>query len=241
MHKAHDYAPAEVVGSIMLGEQMKRLVISGAHVAGILEQSLAYTPAAWVKIKVAGESGRAYTIVDPDMGNGCFAWDIALHSSSGRGDCISDWAIWAEIGAKLAVAGPRSGGFMLSEGSAWLLLIGDLSAVPALRSIANASNGLPVFLITEDLTRKQLAGLRMTDTNSVAISASTDRTETLHQLVREHLIFKNGSGQVWIAGEAGMMKSWKTLLSGASKVKLNVLTGKGYWRKGVSDHRDESP
>jgi NADPH-dependent ferric siderophore reductase len=241
MQADHQYMAAQVTHVVRLNRRMVRVTLGGAGIDQILAVPTAHTPAAWLKVNPYGQDGRAYTIVDPDNHAGTLSIDVVLHHSTERGNTVSQWATTVAHGTVLEVAGPRDGGVRIQEVAKWICLIGDESALPALRSIAYA---LPErttrTVIGESVTRAEMEVYGVSVEHVLALTSdATEREQDRQRSLAGLLPEFDGPGQVWIAGEAGMMKSWKRLFRHQAELDLHSLVGKGYWKQGVVDHRDD--
>lgn len=114
--------------------RIRRITLSGDDVDKFIADPRAQEPASWVKVFFPWRdtlAGRAYTLSGIDKLARTFDIDMVLH---GEGPA-SNWARDAMPGDKLGFAGPCSGGFRLLPQTRWLLLLGDETALPAMRTI----------------------------------------------------------------------------------------------------------
>lgn len=112
-------------------------------------------PAAWIRLWVPDpgdperEVQRAFTFVDADAEAGTFAVDFVLHDPPGP---AAAWAMTAVPGATLRATNYGSRPFVRPDlDPAGYLLLGDLAALPGLRSVVAAiDDAVPIELYLEE-------------------------------------------------------------------------------------------
>lgn len=217
--------------------QVRRIVLGG-HSLKSFDTDL---PAQWVKIFLpdgtAQPVGRAFTIHTFDAVKKELTFDIALH----EGGPMSDWALTAEAGNELQLAGPRGGFKGVTPGS-WLLMAADETGLPAIAAIIRqlpVDLDVHVFVEVSDETERQLLAIRP----NVRVrwiyrnGCATQEPETLSEALRYSPLPKT-EGDAWIAAEASVIRSIRTQLLHDRGFELGRVQAAGYWKRGEQDHRD---
>jgi NADPH-dependent ferric siderophore reductase len=131
--RAEQYV-AEVIGREQLSPHLVRVVLDVATFAstGI--------PDEWVGLVVPGQfQSRYYTVRAYEGGR--LTLDVVVHETG----LVTEWAAREEIvGETVTITEPK-GSFELPPGARWLMLVGDLTALPAMARIA-AEADLPVSI-----------------------------------------------------------------------------------------------
>ena len=122
----------------MLGEHLVRLVLEapdGFATTGI--------PDEWVALTVPGQfQTRYYTV--RSLVDGALTIDVVLHEHG----LVTEWAQTDCVGDEVGLAAPK-GSFQLPGDAGWLVLAGDLTALPAMARIAESLDTLPVQIHAE--------------------------------------------------------------------------------------------
>ncbi len=229
---------AVVMDTRRVSPGIRRLSLGGPGVQRFIMDGGVGLPAAWVKLFVVAQGGltigRAYTIRRVDRALGRIDVDFVRHEHGP----VSQWADQARVGDTLSLAGPRPGGFVLQEGTQWLVLIGDASALPAIEAILSS--------LPEPLRVTALVELPSAQDGRVMTSASMVRLHWVLAGERPGLVETVlswgvpddvGSCQVWLAGEAGLVTALRQHVLGTWLLPRERLYGKAYWRHGQADFR----
>ncbi|ANJ94363.1 siderophore-interacting protein [Serratia plymuthica] len=219
----------------------KRITLSGDEVDKFIADPRTLEPASWIKVFFPWRdtlAGRAYTLSGIDKFARTFDIDMVLH---GEGPA-SDWARDAIPGDKLGFAGPCSGGFRLLPQTRWLLLLGDETALPAMRTIlASLSEPLPVLWFAEvsDAQEIQTVDYPFLRVNSWQIRTRHFDSVMNSPLVQavSHFVLPAGQGQVWIACECQIAAYLKDRFINELDIPKTALFAKGYWKKGESNFK----
>jgi NADPH-dependent ferric siderophore reductase len=179
---------------------------------------------------------RTYTPRRFDPARGELDIDFVLHDRPGP---ASAWAARARAGDSVVVAGPR-GRYLADPASAWHLIVGDETALPAIATILET---LPVDVpalvvvevvdVEEQLPLDSKADLRITwlyRGDAVAGSAL--------ELAVSATELPPGDGQVFVAAEAGAMRRIRRHLIADRGIDKERLYTRGYWMYGEADHPD---
>ncbi|MGU3655015.1 siderophore-interacting protein [Mycolicibacterium sp. A43C] len=169
--------------------------------------------------------GRNYTVRRADGDR--IVVDIVLHA---RG-IATTWAVGAEPGDRVGLDHARSW-YRPGTGTAWQLLVADLSGLPAIaRIIEELPGGMPVTAIVEVAEDADLAYLPNHPDVTVITSIGTGNgyaASDLARLVRS-LALPDGVGYCWFAGEAAESRAVRKFLRGTGWT-VDQLDVTGYWR-----------
>ena len=215
---------------------MVRIRVGGPDLAGFAD---AYRPGGHMKIFVPHEGSerddgtamRTYTPKNVDAGALELDVDFVLH---GDGPAAK-WAAEARPGDRVALAGPK-GGFEVADGTDWLLIGGDASALPAIGDIVPAlPSGLPTTVLVEVADPAEQQALIAPPGVAVHWLHRSDGDDLVTALRR--LPLPPGTGQVWVGCEASDMRAIRRHLLDAG-VARDLLHTNGYWRAGESGYTD---
>ncbi len=184
---------------------------------------------------------RSYTVRAQRAGE--LDVDFALH---GEGGPASRWAASARPGDRVTLLGPsvadnKSIGFRPPEGTGWVLLSGDETALPAIAAILESlPSGMPVRVFAEVPEAADVTELS-TEADAevtwlVREEASAHRTETAVEAVRAARL-PEGVPYAWIAGEAGTVRALRRHLVGERGFPRRAVTFSGYWRLGAPEEK----
>lgn len=155
--------------------------------------------------------------------------EFALH---GHG-LASEWARHAQVGQRVLVGGPK-GSMIIPVDYAWHLLVGDPTALPAIRRrLEELSAGTPVTVIAQADAADRLP-LRSEAQVAVQWVATP---EALVEAVRAQPL-PAGEGFVWCAGEAATMAALRQLLLDVKKHPREALRVAAYWKHGASEFHE---
>ena len=117
-----------------LSEHLVCLVLDGA--GGLRFQ--AALPDEWVALTVPGQFETRYYTVRSWPGSARMVLDVVVHEQG----LVTEWAQTECIGDKVGLSAPK-GSFDPPEDAGWVLLAGDLTALPAMARIAENGPDLP--------------------------------------------------------------------------------------------------
>lgn len=180
----------------------------------------------------AGEPVRRdYTPTNHDRQRKELTLEFALHAEG----AATDWARQATIGMDAVIAGPR-GSMIIPADYDWHLLVGDLSALPAItRRLAELPAGTRVLAVIEAAHEGDIrqfdtrAEVQLTWVNSAAATLDAVR----------NLALPAGEGYVWGAGEASTMKALRTLVVEEKQHPREAMRISAYWKHGASDFHEK--
>lgn len=219
---------------------MQRITLGGREIAAFLNAEGASDAAAWVKVFLPSGESRAYTLRRIDHRQGTLDIDFVMHGDGADAGPAATWAAHARTGERLAIAGPRSGGFLLPGDASWVLLAGDATALPGIQSIASRlPSGIKaqVYLeVPSDEDRQPIdgpAGLRLEWIHGLRGQPGVGLARALL-----HRPLPPGPGYVWLAGESAAVRTLKRHYLDERMLQRHSVSAKGYWKAGEADHRD---
>jgi NADPH-dependent ferric siderophore reductase len=178
-------------------------------------------PDEWVGLVVPGQyQVRYYTV--RGAGGSELVVDVVLHESG----LVTEWVAAGCTGQQVTVTEPK-GSFAMPEGAEWLMLVGDLTAMPAMARIAETAT-LPTRIWAEVPD----AGLRvgyLPARASVTWLDAHPGESRLAEAVRT-LEWPPGDGYFWMAGESGQMREIRKHLMRDRMLPSTSYDVMGYWR-----------
>ncbi|WP_028661122.1 siderophore-interacting protein [Nocardioides insulae] len=219
--RAEQYA-AEVVSREQLSPHLVRIVVSAPDFRGT------GVPDEWVGLIVPGQFQSRYYTVRAHAG-GLLTLDIVVHETG----LVTEWAGRESIvGETITITAPK-GSYTEPEGAGWVLLVGDLTALPAMARIAETST-LPVRVWAEvpddtrDVARERyLPGVEVT-----WLPAPEEGGSALAAAV-ETIDWPGGDGYFWMAGESSQMRAIRKHLMRERRLPASAYDVMGYWRGGA--------
>lgn len=219
--RALQYA-AEVVAREQLSPHLVRLRLAGPGLAGFVSTGI---PDEWVGLVVPGQfQSRYYTVRSWDGTE--LVLDVVVHKVG----LVTEWASRDCVGDQVTVTEPK-GSFMLPADATWLLLVGDLTAMPAMARIVESPS--VVGLATPPKVWAELA-----DDLGGYLSAGSDVTwleppgegrSRLGEVV-EGIDWPAGDGYFWMAGESAQMRAIRKYLMRERGLPSTAYDVMGYWR-----------
>lgn len=206
---------ATVLSRRPIGDHLVRLELGGGGLAGFTSTGV---PDEWVGLVVPGQyQSRYYTV--REWTGAVLTLDVVLHDQG----LVTEWASRDCVGEDVTISAPKAG-FALPHEAGWMLLVGDLTALPAMARIA-ATTGLDdVRLwaeVPEPLPDYLPAGAR--------VNWLTPPSAGLADLVRG-LDWPSGPGYFWMAGESAQMRAIRTYLMRERRLPSSAYSVMGYWR-----------
>jgi len=177
-------------------------------------------PDEWVGLVVPGQfQVRYYTV--RSCGSGELVLDVVVHEVG----LVTEWASRDVVGDSVVVTEPK-GSFALPADAEWLMLVGDLTAMPAMARISETVD-LPTRIWAE--VRDDLAGYVPDAAHVTWIDAPAEGTSRLADVVAE-LDWPEGPGYFWMAGESAPMRAIRKHLMRDRKLPASAYDVMGYWR-----------
>jgi NADPH-dependent ferric siderophore reductase len=204
---------ATVVRREQLSEHLVRIVLTGLE--GFASTGV---PDEWVALTVPGQFQTRYYTVRSWRADE-LVLDVVVHEHG----LVTEWAQGDCVGDVVGISSPK-GSFELPDSAAWIVLVGDLTALPAIARISESAD-LPVtaYVETED------GALASYLDHPVTWLAPPSPGESgLSDLVAR-LDWPEGDGYFWMAGESAQMRGIRRHLRheiGMSSAAYDVM---GYW------------
>jgi NADPH-dependent ferric siderophore reductase len=182
-------------------------------------------PDEWVGLVVPGQFQVRYYTVRALTGDD-LVLDVVVHDEglvtswvTGRqgGDCVGD---------RVVVTSPQSS-FALPADAAWLLLVGDLTAMPAMARIAESVSALPTRIWAE--VPDDLPGYLPEGPDVTWLSPPGPGQSRLAEVV-ESIDWPDGEGYFWMAGESAQMRAIRKHLMRERRLPSTAYDVMGYWR-----------
>lgn len=209
---------AEVVERRQVSEHLVRLVLAGQ---GLGEFRTSGVPDEWVGLIVPGQfQSRYYTV--RSWAGGRLTLDVVLHDSG----LVTEWAARDCVGEQVQVTEPR-GSFAMPASASWLLLVGDLTAMPAMARISESVTAPSATIwaeVPDDLTGYlpgdvDVRWLRPPGPGRSALAAAVADIE-----------WPPGEGYFWMAGESAQMRAIRKHLMRERGLPSAAYDVMGYWR-----------
>jgi NADPH-dependent ferric siderophore reductase len=208
--------PATVTRREQLSPHLVRLTLAGLE--GFTSTGV---PDEWVGLVVPGQfQSRYYTVRSFDGDR--LLLDVVLHDVG----LVTEWVSRGCVGDQVTITQPR-GSFSLPAGPKWLLLVGDLTAMPAMARIVETHPGLAPRVwaeVPDDLSGYLPAGADVT-----WLDPPRDGGSRLAEVV-ERLDWPDGDGYFWMAGESAQMRAIRKFLMRQRRLPSSAYDVMGYWR-----------
>lgn len=219
--RAETYA-AQVLGREQLSAHLVRLVLGGPGLTGFRSTGV---PDEWVGLVVPGQfQSRYYTVRSWDGAE--LVLDVVVHEVG----LVTEWAARDVVGETVTITEAKSS-FAMPEGAGWLLLVGDLTAMPAMaritETVAERVAGVPVRVWAE--VTDDLAGYLPDGTDVTWLEPPGDGASALAEVV-EAIDWPAGEGYFWMAGESAQMRSIRKHLMRERALPGTAYDVMGYWR-----------
>ena len=179
---------------------------------------------------------RSYTIRFPEPEIGRFVIDFVVHGTTGL---AAQWAVNSRIGDEMWFRGPGAGYYPSPE-APWHLLIGDLTALPA---IAASLEALPAgskakaFILVDTNADRQFIDTVAEPVNGTLISWVRGKRGQNFVDAVTGWNYPDGDPHVFLHGEAGLVKTLRSFLKNDRGYSLENMSISGYWRSGATDEQ----
>ncbi|GAB2458932.1 siderophore-interacting protein [Nocardioides hungaricus] len=212
---------ATVLRRVRLSPHLVRLVLGGPGLASFASTGI---PDEWVGLVVPGQfQSRYYTVRSWSAGE--LTLDVVVHEVG----LVTEWAARdgadSCVGDTVAITEPK-GSFLPVPGAAWLLLVGDLTALPAMARIAESVD-LPTRIWAE--VPDDLAAY-LPSSAEVTWLAPPAPGESALAAVVETIDWPAGEGYFWMAGESAQMRAIRKHLMRERRLPSSAYDVMGYWR-----------
>ena len=216
---------AQVLRRVPLSEHLVRLVLGGPGLAGFASTGI---PDEWVGLVVPGQfQSRYYTVRSFDGAE--LVLDVVHHDVG----LVTEWAGTDCVGQTCTVTEPK-GSFEAPADAAWLMLVGDLTAMPAMARILESTD-LPTQVWAElpDDLPGYLPVDRATEASVTWLRQPGDGRSDLGSVVPD-LTWPAGEGYFWMAGESSQMRAIRKHLMRERRLPSTAYDVMGYWRAGAA-------
>lgn len=177
---------------------------------------------------------RTYTIRGVDAEAGTIDIDFVVHGDEGL---AGPWAASVQPGAPISFMGP-GGGYSPDPEAAWHLLLGDLSAVPA---IAAALEALPADAVGIAIIEADSADavIELEAPEGVEVRWIVDPEHAVDRLAEavDALEWREGHVGVFAHGERESMKALRRALFDGRGLDRAQVSLSGYWARGRTEDR----
>ncbi len=209
---------AQVLRREPLSGHLVRLTLGGPGLACFRSTGI---PDEWVGLVVPGQfQSRYYTVRSWDGAE--LVVDVVVHDVG----LVTEWATRNCVGDTVTLTEPK-GSFAMPVGAAWLLLVGDLTAMPAMARIAESAQGAPTRIWAE--VPDELPGYLPAGADVTWLEQPGDGRSRLAEVV-EAIDWPAGEGYFWMAGESAQMRGIRKHLMRVRRLPSTAYDVMGYWR-----------
>ena len=178
-------------------------------------------PDEWVGLVVPGQfQSRYYTVRSFEGGE--LTLDVVVHDVG----LVTEWAMRDCIGDTVTITEPKAS-FDPPADSAWLVLVGDLTAMPAIARIVETHPALPTYVQAE--VPDDLTGYLPSTADVTWLEPPAAGQSALAEVV-ERIEWPEGEGYFWMAGESAQMRAIRKHLMREVKLPTSHYDVMGYWR-----------
>ena len=202
-----------------LSDHLVRLVLDG--LGGPDGFASTGVPDEWVGFVVPGQfQSRYYTV--RDFSGGELTLDVVVHDVG----LVTEWAMRDCVGDTVTITEPKSS-FAPPPGATWLMLVGDLTAMPAIARIVETRPDLTTYVLAE--VPDDLAGYLPEGPDVTWLSPPSHGQSALAEVV-EGIEWPAGEGYFWMAGESAQMRAIRKHLMRVVGLPTSHYDVMGYWR-----------
>ena len=208
---------AQVLRREQLSEHLVRLTLGGPGLSGFVSTGI---PDEWVGLVVPGQfQSRYYTV--RSWADGELTLDVVVHDHG----LVTEWAAREIVGDTVTLTEPK-GSFAMHGDATWLLLVGDLTALPAMARIAETISA-PTRIWAE--VPDELGCYLPSTTDITWLTPPGDGQSRLAEAV-ESIDWPAGDGYFWMAGESAQMRAIRKHLMRERRLPSTAYDVMGYWR-----------
>jgi NADPH-dependent ferric siderophore reductase len=228
--RAQQYV-ADVLRREQVTPHLVRLTLGGE---GLAEFASTGVPDEWVGLVVPGQfQSRYYTVRSWDGAE--LVVDVVVHETG----LVTEWASGDPVGDRVTITEPK-GSFAMPDGSGWLLLVGDLTALPAMARIAEThASSVPTRVWAE--LPDDPAALATYLPGSADVTWLPLEGESRLAEVVASLDWPEGEGYFWMAGESAQMRAIRKHLMRVRRLPSTAYDVMGYWRAQQRQPRSVDP
>jgi NADPH-dependent ferric siderophore reductase len=219
---------AEVLRREQLTPHLVRLTLGGAGLQGFGSTGI---PDEWVGLVVPQQfQSRYYTVRSWDGSE--LVLDVVVHEVG----LVTEWAARECVGETVTVTEPK-GSFAMPDSAEWLLLVGDLTAMPAMARIAETvgrdrldSRRVRIWAEVPDAEVLRGSGYLPEGVDDVTWLAPPGDGQSDLAAVVEGIDWPAGDGYFWMAGESAQMRAIRKHLMRERRLPSAAYDVMGYWR-----------
>ncbi len=213
---------AHVLRKQQLTSHFVRLVLGGSGLDDFRSTGI---PDEWVALTIPGQFQiRYYTVRSWDGAE--LVIDIVVHEHG----LVTEWASTDCVGDVVVVSEPK-GSFSMPDDATWLLLVGDLTALPAVARIIETVTGSTSVPVTAWMETPD-EPVRGYVTGDVSWSTPPAGVETATADLVTAIDWPPGPGYFWMAGESAQMRAIRKHLMRERQLPTSAYDVMGYWRGG---------
>jgi NADPH-dependent ferric siderophore reductase len=179
---------------------------------------------------------RSYTVRSFDPASGELEMDFVVHHDAGP---ASSWAERARIGDTLEAGGPGPKKLLKLSGD-WSLVVGDMSALPAiganLAHLPQDAVGFAFIEILDAADRQQLDVPQGIEVRWVVNPDPARSKEVMMEAIRS-LKWPAGQCEAWVAGELDTVRAVRSYLKAERGVTREYMYASSYWQYGHDDEQ----
>jgi NADPH-dependent ferric siderophore reductase len=206
---------AEVLRREQLSPHLVRLVVGGVGLASFESTGI---PDEWVGLVVPGQfQSRYYTV--RSWSGGELVLDVVVHEVG----LVTEWAARDVVGERVTITEPK-GSFDMPAEARWLMLVGDLTAFPAMARISETVD-VPTRIwaeVPDDLSSYLSGDVTWLTPPGAGASALASVVESID--------WPMGEGYFWMAGESAQMRAIRKHLMRERRLPSAAYDVMGYWR-----------
>ena len=178
-------------------------------------------PDEWVGLVVPGQfQSRYYTV--RSYAGGRLVLDVVVHDEG----LVTEWVVLEDcVGSTVTITEPK-GSFAMPADAGRLMLVGDLTAMPAMARIAE-SVSVPTRIWAE--VRDELPGYLPDGAETTWLDPPGKDGSRLAEVV-EGIEWPPGEGYFWMAGESAQMRAIRRHLMRERGLPSTAYDVMGYWR-----------
>jgi NADPH-dependent ferric siderophore reductase len=212
---------AQVLRRAQVSDHLVRIVLGGPGLADFESTGI---PDEWVGLVVPGQfQSRYYTVRSWEAGE--LTLDVVVHDVG----LVTEWVQGDCVGDTVTLTEPK-GSFAPPAGAAWVILVGDLTAMPAMARITTAVS-VPTHVWAE--VPDDLGDYLPAYSTVHWLDAPHDGESRLASVV-ETIDWPEGDGYFWMAGESAQMRAIRKHLMRERRLPSTAYDVMGYWRGGTT-------
>ena len=178
-------------------------------------------PDEWVGLVVPGQfQSRYYTVRSYAAGE--LVLDVVVHDEG----LVTEWVVRDDcVGSAVTILEPK-GSFAMPTDASWLMLVGDLTAMPAMARIAESVT-VPTRIWAE--VPDELPGYLPERATVTWLEPPGGDGSRLAEVAR-HIEWPARAGYFWMAGESAQMRAIRKYLMRDRQLPSTAYDVMGYWR-----------